>query len=184
MNAQPLPAFEVLLKSEGKLTRGDDNGRGRANMGVTQLTLDDIRKRGSGTYWATLPEKVEDLKEGEVFAIFRDAYWFPSGAGKIFDQRLATAYSNLYYQTSPAFGGVSNATKALQRAVGAKPDGVFGPVTAQAIALRNPDTVLAAFKAEMLAHYEHLARENPERYADDLGGWKKRLNELCGEGNQ
>lgn len=163
------------MKHEGGYAP-QDNNRGPVNFGVTQLTLDDIRKHGGR--WAELPENVRHLTRNDVFDIFRDAFWFPSGAGKIADQRLATAYSNLYYQTSPAFGGVSNATKALQRAIGVKPDGRFGPVTERAVAALAPADVLAGFKREMLAHYERLARAKPEKYADDLGGWKRRLGEL------
>ena len=169
MNAQPLPAFEVLMKHEGGFAP-EDNGRGAVNMGVTQLTLDGIRARGG--YWLKLPENVKDLTRGDVFSIFRDCYWHPSGAWRINDQRLATAYSGMFFNAWTA------ATKALPPAVGAQPAGVFGPATAQALATRHPDEVLRDFKAEMLAHYEHLARENPEKYADDLKGWKKRLEDL------
>lgn len=169
MNAQALPAFEVLIEHEGGYAP-EDNGRGAVNMGVTQLTLDGIRARGG--YWLRLPENVKDLTRGDVFGIFRDCYWHPSGAWRINDQRLATAYSSMFFNAWTA------ATKALQRAVGVQPDGVFGPVTAQAIATRHPDAALRDFKAEMLNHYESLARENPAKYADDLKGWKKRLEAL------
>jgi len=115
---------------------------------------------------------VENLTRSDVFSIFRDCYWHPSGAFRIHDQRLATAYSNMFFNSWTA------ATKALQRAVGVRPDGSFGSKTEHAIATRNPDEVLAAFKSEMLAHYESLARENPAKYADDLNGWKRRLEAL------
>ncbi len=169
MNAQPVPAFEVLMEHEGGFAP-EDNGRGAVNMGVTQLTLDSIRARGGS--WLKLPENVGDLTRADVFGIFRDCYWHPSGAWRINDQRLATAYSGMFYNAWTA------ATKALQRAVGVAPDGVFGEVTARAVNSFPPEHVLASFKAEMLAHYEYLARENPPKYADDLKGWKKRLEAL------
>lgn len=169
MNAQPLPAFEVLMKHEGGFAP-EDNGRGAVNMGVTQLTLDGIRARGG--YWLKLPENVKDLTRGDVFSIFRDCYWHPSGAWRIHDQRLANAYAGMHFNAWTA------ATKAIQRAVGVAPDGVFGEVTARAVNSFDPGNVLALFKREMLAHYEHLARENPAKYADDLKDWKKRLEDL------
>lgn len=169
MNAQPLPAFEVLMKHEGGYATKDNN-RGAVNFGVTQLTLDGIRARGGA--WQRLPADVKDLTREQVFDIFRDCYWFPSNAWRINDQRLATAYSNMFYNAWTA------ATKALQRAVGVQPDAKFGPVTTKAVNAMKPEDALAAFKREMLAHYEHLAKENPTLYADDLKGWKNRLEEL------
>lgn len=175
MNAAVVPAFEMLLAHEGGYAP-QDNGRGAVNFGVTQLTLDDIRQHGGG--WAELPADVKDLTRPQVFDIFRDAFWFQSGAGKLKDQRLATAYSNLYYQTSPAFGGISNATKALQRAVGAREDGIFGPATERAVNAIDPAEALKGFKREMLVHYEGLVERYPEKYGKSIGGWKKRLEGL------
>lgn len=169
MNAQPIPAFEVLLEHEGGYAP-HDNGRGAVNMGVTQQTLDGIRARGGA--WMRLPENVRGLTRNHVFDIFRDVFWFPSGAFRIRDQRLATAYSNLFYNSWTA------ATKALQRAAGVEPDGAFGVLTERAVNSRDPADLLAEFKEQMLAHYEGLARENPAKYADDLDGWKSRLNKL------
>lgn len=169
MNAQPLPAFEVLMKHEGGYAK-EDNDRGPVNFGVTQKTLDGIRARGGA--WLQFPMDVKDLTRAQVFDIFRDVYWHPSGAWKIADQRLATAYSNMFYNAWTA------ATKALQRAVGVKPDAKFGPKTTSAVNAMKPDQALAAFKKEMLNHYKHLASENPAKYADDLDGWKNRLEEL------
>ncbi len=166
MNAYVMPAFELMLKHEGGYA-SQDNGRGAVNFGVTQQTLDGIRMRGGN--WLTLPENVKDLTRSDVLDIFRDCYWFPSGAGKMRDQRLANAYSGMFYNAWTA------ATKALQRAAGVKPDGKFGPMTERAVNSRDPGDVLAEFKREMLAHYESLARQNPAKFADDLEGWKKRL---------
>ena len=169
MNAQPVPAFEVLMEHEGGYA-SQDNNRGPVNFGVTQLTLDGIRTRGGE--WQKLPADVKDLTRDQVFGIFRDCYWFPSGAWRISDQRLATAYSNMFYNAWTA------ATKALQRAVGVQPDAKFGPVTAKAVNAMKPEEALAAFKREMLNYYEVLALGDPALYADDLRGWKKRLEGL------
>jgi hypothetical protein len=57
-------------------------------------------------------------------------------------------------------------------------DGVVGLQTLGAINSVQPDEAsdfLRRYKSKLLERYEHLARKNPGKYADDLKGWKKRL---------
>ena len=170
MSADFMPAFELVLKLEGGLTPGDDNGQGRANRGITQVTLDGIRMKGG--QWLTLPDRVEELTRNDTMMIYRDHYWFQSRAFEIKSQRLANAYFVSFINAWRV------ATKALQRAVGVGDDGAFGPITEKAVNGADPLVVLDAFKREMLRHYRNLAVENPGKYADDLGGWENRLEEL------
>lgn len=181
MNAQYPPAFDYLLEIEGGYS-ARDNKNGAVNMGITQKTWDSIRRKFKG-HWLTMPADVKDLTRGNAFDIYRDHFWQPSGAWRIHDQGLATAYLAAYINvawTDEVKGGpkTNEATKALQRTVGVKVDGAFGPKSADAVNSRNPKRLLQEMHAGILDFYRMLARMNPTEYGDDIGGWEKRLKRV------
>lgn len=175
------PAFELVCQLEGGYA-ANDNGRGAVNCGLTQKTWDGIRARSP--QWMAYPEQVRDLTREHLSTIYRDVFWFESGAARIEDQRLAEAYFlnyiNVGWKRTPAnpnrYGNL--ATIALQSAAGAKADGLFGLQSAAAANLLDPDTLLHRMNLVILEHYERLAAEKPALYADDLKGWKARLKHL------
>lgn len=59
--------------------------------------------------------------------------------------------------------GMAGATKFLQRAVGAKEDGLLGPKTLELLAQQNPRDVLRQVSLEQLNYERRLAEQNPER---------------------
>lgn len=175
------PAFELVCKLEGGYSE-QDNGRGPVSCGLTQKTWDRIRARNA--VWMGYPGDVKDLTRDQLFGIYRDTFWFESGAFRLNDQKLAEAYFlnyiNVAWKRTPAnpnrYGNL--ATIALQSAAGAKADGILGPQSAAAVNHMDPAVLLHRMNVVILEHYERLAAEKPAVYADDLGGWKKRLKHL------
>ena len=45
------------------------------------------------------------------------------------------------------------------------------------VAEHGEDALLNAFQGEVLEKYTQLAKDNPEKYGGNLGGWVNRLNE-------
>lgn len=171
MYAQFQPAFEVILREEGGYSP-KDNKNGAVHRGITQKSWNAIRKKHGGK-WLLMPANVKDLTIEHTRQIYLEHYWQPSGAWRLRDQRLANAYIVNYINVR-----WGEATKAIQRAVGVKPDGVLGPISADAINRRNPNLVLKDMNVGIMQFYRYLAESDPAEYADDLVGWELRLKRI------
>ena len=175
------PAFELVCQLEGGYSP-QDNGRGPVNCGLTQQTWDDMRKQNPA--WAPYPADVKDLTRPHLSSIYRDHFWAQSGAFRLNDQKLAEAYFLNYINVDwprvdeSSWKRGNRASIALQRIAGVKVDGLFGPMSAEAVNHMDPTLVLHRMNQAILEHYERLAAEKPALYADDLKGWKARLKHL------
>lgn len=110
----------VLAREGGRVDDPDDRG-GRTNMGVTQATYDRYRKN------LGLPTKdVWEIEDNEVSGIY-EGIWTTRGCDSL-PWPLALAHFDACVNH-----GTVNAVRILQRAVGAKDDGVRGPMTNAAI---------------------------------------------------
>ena len=92
---------------------------------------------------------VKDITDEEVKDIYYNDYYLASGADKIEDARLA-----FYVFDTAVNMGVSRAKTLLSDS--------------------GDDS--GKFEKLRLNRYEYLAVSNPEKYGDDLEGWKNRLN--------
>jgi lysozyme family protein len=160
-------ALERILKHEGGYVNHPRDPGGATNLGITQRTLDAARMQMMD---AGLPANVRDLTRKQAGDIYWRFYWTPAAyiAGDYADFALKFQLFDAYVNHSP-----STVVKLLQRAVGAKDDGVMGPQTRAARHLfsqKNGDVVLAvAFLAERFRHWTN------QPTFDDFGkGWTRR----------
>lgn len=159
MSASRFPAcLDWVLKAEGGFVdRGDDPG-GPTNLGITSQTLAEYLRR---------PVNIEDVRgltRASVAPIYEALYWTPIGGDSL------PAGVDLMLFDCAVNQGVGAAVHLLQTAVGVPPDGVIGPVTLAAPALRYPKAVIWKLSTARLERY----RANP--HVNTFGrGWMNRL---------
>lgn len=74
--------------------------------------------------------------------------------------------------------GVGVAVRALQSAIGARPDGVIGPQTVEMLEHADRGRAARQVVADRVRHYGRLVTENPGRYAIFARGWLNRAASL------
>ena len=115
-------ALAFILKAEGGYVNDPSDPGGATNQGITQQTYDAFRaKQGKDAY------PVKDILPAEVAVIYREEYWT---AGRCYE--LPWPLSLVHFDGCVNHG-VKVAVGLLQRTVGAKADGVIGPVTMDAM---------------------------------------------------
>ena len=122
----------IVFKNEGgfvSASRAAEIGDpgGETNFGITEVTL---RRLG-------IDKRPEDLSQAECVEIYREHYYKPVAFFEGSDPGLT-----LILFDSAVQHGDDRAVRFLQRAVGAKPDGDFGPKTRAAAAAITPTLVL------------------------------------------
>lgn len=103
--------------------------------------------------------------------IARERYWTPCG-GDVLPGRLAIACADYGFHSGP-----SQAVRALQRCVGALPDGAVGPRTLEAVRAVGRDLAVAlALNERRRARLREIgARPGQGRF---LRGWLNRVDDL------
>ncbi len=162
--------IDGVISREGGFVDDPDDSGGATNMGITFKVF--LRWRVLAT--------VEDLKE-----------LTPEEATQIYFQEFWLVYMKYYHLNTWLQGfmfdwyvhsGPRNPTRQLQRLVGAKPDGLFGPVSAVMVAdyfRSHQDAKLQVFHARARFFFRLIARK-PVRAKFGLG-WYNRIVALLGE---
>ena len=156
----------IIDREGGYVDHPADRG-GPTKYGVTQATLSAYR-----SHPVTVTE-VQALTLQEARQIYYDRYWIKSGFA---DLNIATPVQDLLLDTA-IHHGVSGATKLLQKAVGAKPDGVAGPITKATVNAMRSDKLAAAMVAERVAKLGRIITDNPTQAAF-AAGWMNRMREF------
>lgn len=128
----------------------------------------DARDPGGETNWGISKRSyphldIRNLTRDQAKAIYRTDFWDPVAGGK---------HPSVVYQLLDAAvnHGTGNATRMLQRAVGAADDGHWGPNSRAAYDRMSENDILILFLAERLEFFTKLAR------FDAFGrGWAKRI---------
>ena len=166
----PSPAFAdalaFVLRWEGGYVNHPNDPGGATNKGVTQKVYDTWRARQGQAV-----QGVAQITDAEVHAIYEVSYWLASKC-----QLLASPLDLAQFDTAVNMG-VGRAVKFLQQAVGATPDGNFGPGTQQCLANCDTGDTLVAYCATREAFYRDLVIRNP-KLGVFLKGWLNRLNAL------
>lgn len=145
-------AFAALMQNEGGFTV--DNG-GATMYGVTEA---EARKNG-------YTGDMHNLTLDQAKAIAKKEYW-DAVRGDELDDRLAFQMLDAAYNSGPP-----QAIMWLQRVIGAKADGDFGPVTMAAVkAFPNLDKLIARFNASRL-----LSMTDFSAWAAAGKGWARRI---------
>lgn len=159
-------ALYYVLDHEGGFSNHVADKGGRTNYGITQATLNRYIKSHPGT---RVPDKVELLSVKDAEEIYRAEYW---KFDKICSQRVATKVFDMAVNM-----GVGTATRLLQKAVNASPDGILGPKTLDAVNTMEPEAVLLNLVNLSLAHYRGII-ERDESQNVFRKGWERRAKTL------
>ena len=131
----------MLLHHEGGYVNHPEDPGGETNLGVTKRVYDE---------WGG-EKNMKDLTPEDVAPIYRENYWnrlkcddLPSGLDFCaFDWGVNS--------------GTGRAAKALQKVVGANPDGAIGPKTLALIAKQDPKYMIEEFGKIRQEFYENLS---------------------------
>jgi lysozyme family protein len=130
-------AFDLLLGHEGGYSDHKDDNGGKTRFGVTEAVAREVGYRGD------MRELPLDLAK----RIYLEDYWRPMRCDELPEEARYVAFD------AAVNSGVGQATLWLQRAVGAKPDGILGPMTlAAAKATPNLKLKLLSQRLQFMAN--------------------------------
>ena len=143
-------AFEALIGHEGGHVDHPNDPGGETKYGISKRSYPEVNIAG--------------LTLDEAKAIYRADYW-----DRVRADELPSELRFLLFDAA-VNAGVAQSIKWLQRAVGARDDGVIGPITLAAIADSNPHQISSNFLGQRLKHMTDL------RHWDQFGrGWARRI---------
>lgn len=131
-------AVSIILKHEGGYVNDSRDPGGETKYGISKRAYPDL--------------DIANLTRGDAAEIYRRDYWEPLKCGRMHSGLDLAVFDCGVNQ------GVGFAAKAIQRAVGATPDGVIGPLTLAAIRDTDPDRALQFFMARRAMRYAALQR--------------------------
>ena len=134
----------MLLHHEGGFVNHPKDPGGMTNLGVTKAVYDKWIGREA------TEQEMRDLTPEDVAPIYKKNYWdrvkgddLPSGVDwACFDWAVNS--------------GSGRPAKALQRCVGATPDGAIGPMTLRAVADNEPKKLVEGVYTQRQKFYENL----------------------------
>lgn len=153
-----------LLKSEGANDDDPDDPGGRTSRGITQREWDAFRLMHPGR-----PADVWKASQKDIREIYRLSYWQPWCA------QLAPGVDYVFFDVH-VLQGFGRAAKFLQRALRIKPDGHIGIVTLSALAVAEPNDVIARMSAYRRAHFRRLGKN--QKLAKFEKGWLARADRV------
>jgi lysozyme family protein len=169
-------AVELVLRHEGGFVDDPADSGGATNYGVSLrflqslgLDIGDIDCDGDID-----EDDIRKLTRERAAEFYREHWWDEYGYSRINDPAVATKVLDLSVNM-----GASQAHRVLQRALHAvghryvDVDGILGPQTLGAVNKSNPESLLAALKAEAAAHYRQLVSRN-SKLAKFEQGWLNR----------
>lgn len=156
--------IEEIIDREGggKFTDIPQDRGGPTRFGITLPALTD---------WLGRKATVDDLKtmtRNDAHELYRELYLKRPGFGVIGSQSLLSLVLDMAVNH-----GVTMATKLLQRAVGIRDDGVFGPVTKQAVAQADFNGLYRRLCAERVRFRGRIISGDPSQ-AIFAAGWANR----------
>lgn len=157
--------YDVIKREGGFVNHIADKG-GATKYGITIKTLSDWRKK------ELIPDDVNKLTVEEAAEIYQELYINRPRINLIPDEKLRA----LVFDTG-VHSGTATAVKLLQQCIGAKPDGVLGPVTLGIVKAFKPQEIRERFLNARLAYLNNIIARNPSQIAFEKG-WHNRINEL------
>lgn len=150
-------AFKMLLQHEGGFSNHAADPGGATRFGVTEAVAREAGYRGD------MRELPLDLAQ----RIYKDRYWDAVRA-----EELPTAVRYAIFDAA-VNSGPRQAIRWLQRAVGAKDDGILGPVTMALVRDANQEKLVRVVLAERLRFMSTLSN-----WPAFSRGWARRIADL------
>jgi len=153
--------LEKILKHEGGFVNHPEDPGGMTNMGITKKVYETFLDK------EVSEEEMRDMPKEHVAKIYRKNYWdkvkaddLPSGVDLcVFDWAVNS--------------GTKRAVCALQESIGAKVDGVMGPMTLGKVKEKENLELLEMMKEKRESFYRSLTR----LFKTFGTGWLRRNNE-------
>lgn len=174
----------IILKHEGVsptnptgYANDPNDPGGETNWGISQREWSLLRPKfvnGVKQYSSTFPESVKDLNEAQARAIYYISYYVP-----LFDELpIGPALIAFDCNVNEGLG-----IKIIQRAIGVLDDGIFGPISQQALrlALRNEPKLVEDLLWKRVEHYVSISKPSPNNQAYLAKEWLPRLLECRAE---
>jgi lysozyme family protein len=166
-------ALKFILKVEGGFSNHVADTGGATMRGIIQRVYDRDRD-GRGL----ARRSVRLIEEGEVRAIYLQDYWLKGKCDRM-PWPVSLSHFDACVNT-----GITQAGKLLQRAIGAKDDGIVGPMTLQqldAVCEADGSIAVALHVADMRrGFYSRLVESKPDQRVF-LRGWFNRVQKLEAE---
>ncbi len=171
MNNFELALVHVLKAEGGYVSHARDLGR-ETNMGITRATLERHRGR------PVTPEDVRNLSREEARDIYFHMYWLPLGLDQINHPLIAMSLFDqmINRRASEVVRGLQ-LKLSTEMNLNLKPDGVLGPVTAEALNKLRPEKLLVTIVIEAQQSYLAIVERSPSQ-AVFLKGWLARTHRL------
>lgn len=141
-------SLAAVLKSEGGNDDDPSDHGGRTSRGITQREYDAWcaeNRKPLGDVWRA--------SDADVATIYHDEYWNP------WCDSMPIGLDYMYFDMA-VNAGPNRAAKLLQQALDVMPDGRIGPITRQALAKADPDSIIEAYSDAKRAFY--LALHQPK----------------------
>jgi lysozyme family protein len=150
-------AFDILLKHEGDYSDHQSGPGGKTRYGITEAVAREAGYRGD------MRELPIDLAK----RIYKSHYWDAVRADELPEAVRYAVFD------AAVNSGRRQAIRWLQRAVGAKDDGIIGPVTLAAVRAADPERLLRRFLAQRLRFMTNLPT-----WPTFGRGWARRIADL------
>ncbi len=160
----------ALIEREGGFVDHPDDLGGPTRWGITLKTLSDWRQMPCGKM------DIKYLLQAEARDIYTAMYWERPGLDRLDTLDISPVVVEMLFDTA-VHCGPTRAIKLLQRAIGCKPDGHLGPITATCAARLDGPHLAALFMGERVAYLGRLIRRLP-RQAVFAAGWMDRMREF------
>lgn len=152
--------LEMLLHHEGGFVNHPKDPGGMTNLGVTKAVYD------AWTGKESTEAEMRALTPADVAPIYRKNYW-----DKVRGDDLPSGVDWCAFDWA-VNSGSGRPARAIQRAVGATPDGAIGPMTLQAVANKVPSEIIEQVYFTRQRFYERL------KTFETFGkGWTRRNKE-------
>lgn len=150
-------AFDILLRHEGGFSDHPADPGGKTRFGITEAVAREVGYRGD------MRELPMDLAK----RIYKDRYWDAVRADELPAEVRYAVFD------AAVNSGPRQAIRWLQRAVGAKDDGIIGPQTLALVRGANPEQVLRRMLAQRLRFMAGLPN-----WPAFGRGWARRIADL------
>tara|TARA_R110000824_G_scaffold103363_1_gene245548 strand:+ start:616 stop:1101 length:486 start_codon:yes stop_codon:yes gene_type:complete len=150
----------MLLEHEGGYVNDSRDSGGMTNLGVTKRVYDEWIGRES------TEQEMRDLTPDDVAPIYKKNYW-----DRVKGDYVPSGVDWCLYDWA-VNSGSGRPAKAVQRAVGATPDGVIGKQTVGLIMEKDPKYIIDYVYTVRQAFYEGL-----DDYKHFGRGWSRRNTE-------
>ena len=152
--------LHMLLEHEGGYVNDSRDSGGMTNLGVTKRVYDEWIGRKS------TEQEMRDLTPDDVAPIYKKNYW-----DRVKGDYVPSGVDWCLYDWA-VNSGSGRPAKAVQRAVGATPDGVIGKQTVGLIMEKDPKYIIDYVYTVRQAFYEGL-----DDYKHFGRGWSRRNTE-------